>query len=88
MKVTVYVGNLPYRTTNEALQQLFGEHGEVTNVNIISDRETGRSKGFGFIDFVQQSDAESAISALDGKEFEGRALKVNLARPPKTGGRH
>jgi RNA recognition motif-containing protein len=76
---TIYVGNINYNATADELKELFSQYGEVLSAKIIIDRETGRSKGFGFIDM--ESGAESAIEELDGKEFQGRRLRVNEARP-------
>lgn len=80
-QMNIYVGNLPYTATEDELEALFAEHGPVVRVNIISDRETGRSKGFGFIEMTNQPDGEKAIEALDGADLQGRSLKVNEARP-------
>ena len=77
----LYVGNLPYSTTEEDLKEMFGAHGTVTSVSLINDRETGRSKGFGFVEFENDDDAKKAIDALHGQDFGGRALVVNEARP-------
>ena len=77
----LYVGNLSYSTTEAELNELFGNHGQVTSVAVITDRETGRAKGFGFVEFANDEDAKAAIAALDGKEIGGRALKVNESRP-------
>lgn len=76
---TIYVGNLPFSTTEDAVQELFGQYGAVNSVKLISDRETGRPRGFGFVE-MEQAAAEAAISALDGNEFGGRTLRVNEAR--------
>ena len=81
----LYVGNLPYQTSEEDLRNLFSQYGNVESVAVITDRETGRSKGFGFVEFGDDTEARNAISALSGQEFGGRALTVNEARP-KTGG--
>ena len=77
----LYVGNLNYNTTESELRELFGDHGQVTSVAVITDRETGRAKGFGFVEFANDEDAKAAIAALDGKEIGGRSLKVNESRP-------
>lgn len=77
----LYVGNLPYNATEEELTELFGAHGTVASVHLISDRETGRSKGFGFVEFENDDEAKAAIDAVNGQEFGGRALVVNEARP-------
>jgi cold-inducible RNA-binding protein len=79
--VKLYVGNLPYNTSEEDLKELFGAYGAVASVNLINDRETGRSKGFGFVEFDSDDEAKAAIEALNGKDFGGRALVVNEARP-------
>lgn len=84
--LNIYVGNLPYSTTTDELQQLFGEHGEVIKTSIISDRETGRSRGFGFVEMADETAGRAAIEALNGKEFGGRYLTVNEARPREDRG--
>lgn len=84
----IYVGNLPYSTSEDSLSELFGNYGSVSRVKIISDFATGRSKGFGFVTMEQSEEAEAAIAALNGSELDGRALRVNAAedRPPRSGG--
>ena len=82
----LYVGNLSYSAKEDELRELFGEYGEVSSVAVITDRETGRSKGFGFVEFADDKAGQAAIEALDGKEVGGRALKVNEARPRESGG--
>ena len=86
----LYVGNLSYDMTNEGLQALFAPFGAVDSAQVIMDREAGRSKGFGFVEMSSPAEAEAAISALDGKDNGGRALKVNEAKPreerPRSGG--
>jgi len=77
----IYVGNMSYGTTEESLGALFAQYGEVDSVKIITDRETGRAKGFGFITMNDDSAAQSAIEELNGKEFDGRTLRVNEAKP-------
>ena len=77
----IYVGNMSYGITDESLKSLFDEYGEVDSVKIITDRETGRAKGFGFITMNDDSAAQSAIEELNGKEFDGRTLRVNEAKP-------
>ena len=77
----LYVGNLSYDMDSSSLQELFGAHGAVQSAEIISDRETGRSKGFGFVEMGTDQEAQAAISGLSGKEHDGRALTVNEARP-------
>ncbi len=82
----LYVGNLPYGVTDSDLQQLFGAHGTVQSAQVIMDRDTGRSKGFGFVEMSTDAEAQAAIAELNGKEVEGRALTVNEARPKTEGG--
>ena len=77
----LYVGNLPYETTEEELQEMFTTHGQVESVTIIMDRYTGRSKGFGFIELPEAEEAQAAIEALNGTDFNGRPLTVNEAKP-------
>ncbi|MCK4432142.1 MAG: RNA-binding protein [Candidatus Aminicenantes bacterium] len=81
MSVQIYAGNLSYRMTEDSLKELFEQHGEVTSVKIIKDRETGRAKGFGFVEMSDKEKAENAIKKLDGTEVEGRNIKVNFAKP-------
>jgi len=81
MAVQIYVGNLAYRMREDTLKELFGQFGEVTSVKIITDRMTGRSKGFGFIEMTEKEEAEKAIQQLNGSEVEGRNIRVNVARP-------
>ena len=80
----LYVGNLPYSATEEALSEKFGEFGQVESAKLIIDRDTGRSKGFGFIEMGSDSEAQAAIDALDGTDYEGRPLRVNEAKPQVT----
>jgi RNA recognition motif-containing protein len=82
----LYVGNLAYGVTDSDLQQLFATHGTVQSAQVIMDRDTGRSKGFGFVEMGSDQEAQAAIAALNGKEVEGRALTVNEARPKTEGG--
>lgn len=82
----LYVGNLSYGTNEEELRRVFETHGELSSVAVIMDRETGRSKGFGFVEFVNDEDAKAAIAAMDGREVGGRTLKVNEARPRESSG--
>jgi RNA recognition motif-containing protein len=77
----LYVGNLPFDTTEDALRDVFAPFGEVQQVRIMTDRDTGRSRGFAFVEMAQDDDAEKAIAALNGRDFGGRALTVNEARP-------
>ncbi|MEM8997649.1 MAG: RNA-binding protein [Acidobacteriota bacterium] len=81
----IYVGNLPFSATEDEVRDLFEEYGAVVSVALISDRETGRPRGFGFVEMEDDSAADSAISALDGSSMAGRSLKINEARP-RTGG--
>lgn len=88
MGTKIYVGNLPWRATDAQLSQLFGNHGEVSDAKIVTDRETGRSRGFGFVTMASSDDAQRAIAQLNGADLDGRALKVNEAeeRRPRSGG--
>jgi RNA recognition motif-containing protein len=79
--MNIYVGNLPREATEEDLRQAFGAFGQVTSVKIITDKFSGDSRGFGFVEMSSSSEAQSAISGLDGKDLKGRALRVNEARP-------
>ncbi len=84
----LYVGNLPFTATDEAVRELFSKHGTVEKVSLISDRDTGRPRGFGFVE-MSSADAARAMQALNGAEFEGRALKVNEAQErERSGGGH
>lgn len=80
-KNKLYVGNLPYSANDESLKDLFAGAGEVVEAKVISDKFSGRSKGFGFVTMKDDAAAEAAIAAMDGKEIEGRQIKVNVARP-------
>ncbi len=82
----LYVGNLTYGTTDETLRQLFEQHGAVTSAQVIMDRDTGRSKGFGFVEMANDQEAQAAIAALNGQQVDGRALTVNEARPREERG--
>jgi RNA recognition motif-containing protein len=82
----LYVGNLTYGVTDSALQQMFEAHGTVQSAQVIMDRDTGRSKGFGFVEMGSDAEAQAAIAALNGKEVDGRSLTVNEARPKAEGG--
>ena len=82
----LYVGNLTYNTTDAILEQLFQPHGTVESAQVIMDRDTGRSKGFGFVEMGSDAEAQAAITALNGREVEGRSLTVNEARPKAEGG--
>jgi RNA recognition motif-containing protein len=84
----LYVGNLSYNTNGSDLEQLFSQHGTVQSAEVISDRDTGRSKGFGFVQMGSDDEAQAAIAALNGQEHDGRQLTVNEAKPkePRSGG--
>jgi RNA recognition motif-containing protein len=77
----LYVGNISFNTTNQDLNELFGAFGTVQSSNIIEDRETGRSRGFGFVEMSSQAEGQAAIAEMNGKEVDGRTLKVNEAKP-------
>ncbi len=81
MSTKLYVGNLSFDTTTEDLEKMFGEIGTVESTNIIEDRETGRSRGFAFVEMSSKEEAQNAISSLNGKEIDGRELTVNEAKP-------
>jgi RNA recognition motif-containing protein len=82
----LYVGNLSFNTSNLDLQDMFGAFGTVQSANIVEDRETGRSRGFGFVEMSSKSEGEEAISGLNGKEVDGRSLTVNEAKPREDRG--
>lgn len=84
--MNIYVGNLPYSTTEADLQQMFGQHGQVTGASIIIDRDTGRSRGFGFVEMASEADAQKAIQELNGREIKGRAIRVSPAQEGGGGG--
>ncbi len=88
MNTRLYVGNLAFHTTEDALQRAFAEFGEVQEATLVLDRETGRSRGFGFVSMVSAEDAQRAINEMNGTELDGRALRVNEAedRRPRGGG--
>lgn len=86
MATKLYVGNLSFRTTQEDLRELFAQAGTVESASVIEDRETGRSRGFGFVEMATQEEAMAAIEQFNGKEFNGRNLTVNEARPRTEGG--
>ncbi len=79
--MNIYIGNLPYNISEDDLRDLFATHGEVSSANIIKDRDSGRSKGFGFVEMPDKSQAESAINALNESDVQGRNVRVNEARP-------
>lgn len=82
----LYVGNLSYSVTDSDLQELFSAHGTVQSAQVITDRESGRSKGFGFVEMSSPEEAQAAISALNGQQHDGRALTVNEAKPKESSG--
>ncbi len=86
-KNKLFIGSLPWSITNDSLKELFSQYGEVVEAIIINDRETGRSKGFGFVTFAKEEDAQKALE-MNGKEVEGRTIVVNVAKPreERTGG--
>lgn len=84
MSIKLYVGNLPYKTENDDLREHFSQIGEVTDVQVLRNRNNGRAHGFGFLDMATRADALNAIEAFNEKEFEGRKLSVCLARPAST----
>ena len=86
MAKNIYVGNLSWEATHDDLLALFQEHGKVKRAQVISDRETGRSRGFGFVEMYDDAEAERAIQALNGADFNGRPLKVNEAQPRENRG--
>ena len=90
MATKLFVGKLSFSTTNDSLQTLFAQYGPVVSAQIVTERGTNQSKGFGFVEMENQADAQAAINALDGNDFEGRSIVVNVARPredrPQGGG--
>jgi len=86
MAIKLYVGNLAYAVGDSDLQKLFTPYGNVSSAQVIKDRESGRSKGFGFVELASSQEGKAAITALHGKEVDGRALVVNEARPKEEGG--
>ena len=81
MEKRIYVGNLPFSVTQEQLKELFSQFGEIEEATVVTNKFSGRSKGFGFVEMSNNSEAQSAIEALNEKELKGRAIKVNTARP-------
>ena len=86
MSIKLYVGNLSFNTGSAELEQLFSSIGTVESASVVEDRETGRSRGFGFVEMASKEDGERAIAELDGKDFEGRSIKVNEAKPREDRG--
>jgi RNA recognition motif-containing protein len=86
MGTKLYVGNLSYSVSSSDLEELFGSFGAIRSAQVVMDRDTGRSKGFGFVEFNTDEEAEAAISALNGRDFKGRNLTVNEARPREDRG--
>ena len=86
--MNIYIGNLPYSISEDELRDLFASHGEVSSANIIIDRDSGRSKGFGFIEMPNKDQGESAIKAINETDVQGRNVRVNEARPRTERGRH
>ncbi len=82
----LYVGNLSFKTTEDQLREIFSQYGEVTSASLVMDRETGRPRGFGFVEFGNDEHAKAAIEGLNGKNMDGRDLTVNEARPREAGG--
>lgn len=87
MSNKLYVGNLSFRVTSEDLQEYFAAAGDVSSANVVFDRETGRSRGFGFVEMGSEDAANSAIAQFNGQEYDGRNMVVNEARPREEGGR-
>ena len=86
MPKRIYVGNLPFSSSSEDVRALFEQYGSVTEVHLVTDRQTGQPRGFGFVEMDDASAADEAIRAIDGNDFQGRALKVNEARPRENRG--
>jgi RNA recognition motif-containing protein len=85
MAKKIYVGNMSYSTTEDSIRSLFASYGEVVSVNLITDRYTGESKGFGFVEMAQDEQASAAITALNGRELDGRQLRVDVAQDKPRG---
>lgn len=81
MSQNLFIGSLAYATTDDSLKAFFETIGEVTSARVVTDRETGRSKGFGFVEYADEANNQKAVDELNGKELDGRAINVNLARP-------
>jgi RNA recognition motif-containing protein len=86
MSKNLYIGNLSFDTTEDDLREAFGALGSLTSVNLVTDRDTGRSRGFAFVEMSTEAEAQTVISSFDGAEFNGRALTVNVARPRESRG--
>ena len=86
MATNIYVGNLPWTTTNDELADMFAPFGQVTKAQIITDRDTGRSRGFGFVEMATEQEAQAAIDAMNTSDLNGRPLTVNIAKPREGGG--
>ena len=84
--MNIYVSNLSYNSTSESLKELFAEYGDITSANIITDKFTGKSRGFGFVEMPDNSEGQKAIDELNGAEFEGKTINVNIARPRTESG--
>ena len=88
MGTKLYVGNLSFDTTDQDLEQAFSAHGEVASALVVRDKQTDKSRGFGFVEFTQAADAKAAREAMNGKDLGGRALKVDEAKPPRERSRN
>src|SRR3954467_1965380 len=86
MATNIYVGNLPWSTTTDDLYAMFQQYGAVTRAQVVTDRETGRSRGFGFVEMANEAEANAAIEALNNQDMSGRPLTVNVAKPREGGG--
>jgi cold-inducible RNA-binding protein len=86
MNTKLYVGNLSFNTSDQDLSQIFGEYGEVSRATMVTDRDTGRSRGFAFVEMASADGAQAAIRSLDGQTIDGRAIQVNIARPREDRG--
>jgi len=84
--MNIYCGNLAYGMTSDDLRRAFEAYGEVSSANVIMDRDTGRSKGFGFVEMPNEAEAQAAIDALNGQDMQGRPVRINEARPRPSGG--
>ncbi len=84
MSNKLYIGGLPWATDDQGLQELFSSYGEVTSARVVTDRETGRSRGFGFVEFSDEESAKAALEAMDGSDVGGRTINVDFARPQEN----